>query len=72
MTVLTRFFFYKEMYGHFSGPNKSGRNNEVTVLPRLPQGGVPLYLGVFYIGLFSLKSCSLSVLANFLLDNNSV
>ena len=23
--------FYKEMYGHFSGPKKTGRNNEVAV-----------------------------------------
>ena len=27
-------FFYKEMYGCFAGPKKSGRNNEVSVLPR--------------------------------------
>ena len=33
-TVLTRVFFYKKMYGRFAGrPNKSGLNNEVTVLP---------------------------------------
>ena len=24
--------FYKKMYGHFAGPKKSGRNNEVVVL----------------------------------------
>ena len=53
------------MCGHFSGQTSS-LNNEVTLLPRWPKGGVPLYLGVFYSGLFSLKSCSLSVLANFL------
>ena len=29
-------FFYKEMYGRFAGPNKSDRNNEVTVLSRWP------------------------------------
>ena len=29
-----RVFFYKEMYGCFAGPKKSGRNNEVSVLPR--------------------------------------
>ena len=29
-------FFYKEMYGRFAGPKKSGRNNEVTLLPRWP------------------------------------
>ena len=46
-TVLTRvFFFYKKMYGRFAGrPNKSGRNNEVTVLPTevaIRQQGVSL------------------------------
>ena len=38
LAVLTRdsinVFFYKEMYGRFDGPKKSGRNSEVTVLPR--------------------------------------
>ena len=29
-----------------------GRNNEVTVLPRWPQGGVSLYLIVTYLGGF--------------------
>ena len=24
--------FYKEMYGHFGGPKKSGRNNKVTCI----------------------------------------
>ena len=28
--------FYREMYGRFAGPKNSGRNNEVTVLPRWP------------------------------------
>ena len=33
------------MYGRFCrAANKSGRFNEVTVLPRWPEGGGPLYL----------------------------
>ena len=36
-------YFYKKMYGRFSGQEKSDRNNEVTVLTGWPQGGVPLY-----------------------------
>ena len=43
MTALPAFFFDKEMYGRFAGPKKSGSNNEVTVLPRWLEGGVPLY-----------------------------
>ena len=35
--------FYREMYSRFVGPKNSGRNNEVTVLPRWPLGGVPMY-----------------------------
>ena len=41
--VLTR-VFYKKMYDSFlPGGQKSGRNNEATVLPRWPEGGVSLY-----------------------------
>ena len=29
-------FFYKDMYGRFAGQKRSGRNNEVTTLPRWP------------------------------------
>ena len=35
LAVLTG-FFYKEMYGRFARPKKTGRNNKVTVLPRWP------------------------------------
>ena len=36
-------FSYKKMYGGFCQAAKgSGGNNEVTVLPRWPQGGVSL------------------------------
>ena len=45
-------FFYKKMYGPFARRPKNGRNNEVTVLPRWPQGGVSLYLIVIYLGEF--------------------
>ena len=27
-------FFYKKLYGPFAAPKNTGRNNEVTVLPR--------------------------------------
>ena len=27
-------FFFKENYGRFAGPKKSGRNNKVTILTR--------------------------------------
>ena len=30
------FLFFKKMYGLFAGPKNSGRNNELTVLPRWP------------------------------------
>ena len=37
VAILTRFFFYKKMYGGFcQAAKKSGRNDEVTVLPRWP------------------------------------
>ena len=32
-------FFYKELYGRFARWQKSGRNNEVTVLPRYLMAG---------------------------------
>ena len=42
--VLTR-VFYKKVYGRFAGrPPKIGGNNDVTVSPRWPLGGVPLYV----------------------------
>ena len=37
VAVITRVFFYKKMYGRFAPreAKNSGRDNEVTVLPRL-------------------------------------
>ena len=29
--------------------SQSGRNNELTELPRLPKGGVSLYIHVYYL-----------------------
>ena len=45
-------FFYKEMYGCFAAPKKTGRNNEVIVLSRWPWGGVPLYFKDVYIYIY--------------------
>ena len=43
MAVLTRFFLQESLWPFCRAAKKSGLNNEVTVLPRWPQGGVPLY-----------------------------
>ena len=48
---INELFFYK-MYGRFAVcGQKSGSNNEVTVLPRWPQGGVSLYYRLIH-GMF--------------------
>ena len=44
-------FFYKEIYGRFAGPKKTGSDNEVTILPRWPYGRVSLYF--VFVPLFS-------------------
>ena len=44
----------QEMYGRFAKPKYSGRNNEVTVLPRWPSCGAPLYLTVYAQSFFFL------------------
>ena len=43
MAVLTRFLLQESLWPFCRAAKKSGLNNEVTVLPRWPQGGVPLY-----------------------------
>ena len=38
VAALTK-FSYEKMYGRFAGVKNSGRNNEVAILTRWPQGG---------------------------------
>ena len=43
------FFFFKKMYGRFARrPKKICLDNEVTVLPRWPSGGVRMYVQVCF------------------------
>ena len=37
-------FFTRKFMATFPGSQKSGRNNEVSLLPRWPYGGVSLYV----------------------------
>ena len=44
VTVLTRVSLQENVCRFCRAAKKSGRNNEDTILPRWPEGGVPLYL----------------------------
>ena len=54
VATLTRVFLQENVWRLLPGGQKSGRNDEVTVLPRWPQGGVSLYTGMLILLTFYL------------------